>query len=365
MNKIAVITDNHFGGKNDNHVIRNIQQKFYEETFWPSIDKHNIKTIICLGDLIDRRKYIQFETLKFTKEQFFTPAHQRNIDFHWITGNHDSAYVHTLELNASAAFQEYDNLKVYTKPTELLFNNTKVLFLPWICDDNFIESFKTLEEFNGSTVMGHLEFAGFEMHRGMPSTHGYLTNPFKHVPLVLSGHFHHRSTNKNINYLGCPYEMTWSDYDDPKGFHWWYPDENKIEFVPNPHKLFYSFVYDDQGKDSSYVKVLMDHIKLNDLSQKIIKIVTKSKTHPIWHEAFSDAVLQLGAFDVMFIDDSAWSTEIDDHDVVEGEKSLDSLAMIKWYVKHQPWANLEIKQSVEDLMVDLYTEATDFSKARS
>jgi len=364
MGRIPVITDSHAGAKSDSIIIYNLQRKFYETVFWPAIDAEGgVKELIHCGDLLEKRRHINFTTLQFAKETFFEPAKKRGIKVHWIIGNHDSTMANTLELNGYEAFKEYDNVIPYTTATEVTIENQKVLFMPWICDANFRDSFQKLVDFEGSMLAGHLELYGFEMHKGMPMQHGYITDPFKHVPLVLSGHYHHKSTNGNINYLGSPFELTWSDYDDKRGFHWWDPQKNTIELVENPHNLFYCFTYDDKGKDSSYVKTFLDAIKKNDLEQKIIKIIVKTKTNPVWYEAFSDAMLKLGAFDVMFIDDTAWNTTVDESSIVDGEKSLDSLTMIKWYVKNTPFANDELKQSVHDLMEELYHEACDSTKA--
>ena len=49
--KIAILNDTHFGVRNDSEAFRNYQLKFYNEIFFPYIEKHNIKTLIHLGDV--------------------------------------------------------------------------------------------------------------------------------------------------------------------------------------------------------------------------------------------------------------------------------------------------------------------------
>ena len=66
--KVILITDQHIGARNDNLSFVKYFKKFYDEVFFPYIDKHDIKTIINLGDMFDRRKYVIFNTLHFTKE---------------------------------------------------------------------------------------------------------------------------------------------------------------------------------------------------------------------------------------------------------------------------------------------------------
>ena len=55
--------------------------------------------------------------------------------------------------------------------------------------------------------MGHLEISGFEMMKGMKSEHGYDKSIFTKFDSVFSGHFHHKSDDGQIYYLGSPYEF--------------------------------------------------------------------------------------------------------------------------------------------------------------
>ena len=71
--KVILITDQHIGARNDNLSFVKYFKKFYDEVFFPYIDKHDITTIINLGDMFDRRKYVNFNTLHFTKETWLEP----------------------------------------------------------------------------------------------------------------------------------------------------------------------------------------------------------------------------------------------------------------------------------------------------
>ena len=46
--KVILITDQHIGARNDNLSFVKYFKKFYDEVFFPYIDKHDIKTIIVL-----------------------------------------------------------------------------------------------------------------------------------------------------------------------------------------------------------------------------------------------------------------------------------------------------------------------------
>jgi hypothetical protein len=43
----------------------------------------------------------------------------------------------------------------------------------------------------------------------------------------------------NISYLGTPYEITFADVNEKKGFHVFDTETRVMEFVPNENKLFY------------------------------------------------------------------------------------------------------------------------------
>ena len=65
--KIAILNDTHCGVRSDMVEMSNYQGRFYDEVFFPYLDEHNIKQIVHLGDYFDRRKFVNFATLKANK----------------------------------------------------------------------------------------------------------------------------------------------------------------------------------------------------------------------------------------------------------------------------------------------------------
>lgn len=361
MKRIPIITDQHFGSRGDSQVIYANQEEFYTKVFWPAIDAEGgVDTILCLGDVTDRRKFINYQTMSFAKHMFFEPARERGIEIHWILGNHDLPFKHSLQLSSHEAFREYANVHLYRTATRVLMDDVPVLLVPWLCDENTTASLDAIRVFDGSVVMGHFEFGGFEMFRGMENSHGMSVEAFKHFQRVFSGHYHHRSSKQNIHYLGAPYEMIWSDHGDSRGFHWWTPQTHALDFIENPHHLFYKFIYDDAGQSGSYVRTLLDSMKAANLTQKIVKVVVKQKTNAVWYDTFADAALKLGAHDLQFVDDTAWDDE--DFGAVEHDHALDTKTLILRYVESLPWANNDVQRDVSLLMSELYHEATDRAK---
>lgn len=361
MTRIPIITDTHFGARGDSAVLYASMEEFYQGIFWPSIDAEgDVDTLIHLGDVTDRRKFIAYQTLSFAKHMLFEPARQRGITIHWVLGNHDLPYKHSLQLSSHEAFREYENVRIYQDATTIDVQGVPVLLVPWLCDENMKSATQAIQQFDGAVVMGHFEFGGFDMFRGIPNTHGMSIDAFKHFTLVLSGHYHHKSSQGNIHYLGSPYQMIWSDHGDARGFHWWTPQTHTLDFVENPHHLFYKFTYDDANQSGTYVRDLLDSMTNANLTQKIVKVIVKQKTNAFWYDTFADAALKLGAHDLQFVDDTAWSA--DDFESVDHDHALDTQTLILRYIDSLPWANTDVQRDVSTLMSELYQEATDQAK---
>ena len=136
--KILLITDQHFGVRNDNQYFLDHYKKFYSEIVVPFIKQSDIDTVICLGDTFDKRRSINFMSLDAAKEMWFDQLEELNVKMHMLVGNHDIYYKNTLRVNApSELLGQYGNISVYTEPTTVTFDGVSVLLLPWICDENF------------------------------------------------------------------------------------------------------------------------------------------------------------------------------------------------------------------------------------
>ena len=61
--KIAVITDQHLDGRKGSLAFWNYWHKFYNEIFFPTLEREGITTVFDLGDTFDNRKSMDFNTL--------------------------------------------------------------------------------------------------------------------------------------------------------------------------------------------------------------------------------------------------------------------------------------------------------------
>ena len=98
-NKVAIITDTHFGARNDSPAFSRYFKKFYEEVFFPTLEERGIRTVIHMGDVVDRRKFINWKTLYQMREVFFDACYGRYINLHVIIGNHDTFFKNTNAVN--------------------------------------------------------------------------------------------------------------------------------------------------------------------------------------------------------------------------------------------------------------------------
>ena len=165
---VALITDIHLDGRKGNIIFWEYFQKFYDDIFFPTLEKQNIKTIINLGDTFDNRKGIDFNVWNRIRRLYFDRIRELGITLHMITGNHDVYYKNTNDINSpELLLSDYENIIVYSKPTTTTIEGVPICMLPWINSENEAETYQEIKQTSAKIVMGHLELDGFEITPGM------------------------------------------------------------------------------------------------------------------------------------------------------------------------------------------------------
>jgi DNA repair exonuclease SbcCD nuclease subunit len=357
--KIALITDQHFGARNDSIHFLDYYEAFYSGTFFPTIDDNGIDTVLILGDTFDRRKYVNFYSLKRTKEMFFDELAKRNIQVHMLAGNHDTYFKNTNEVNSvDLLLKEYNNISVIDKPTTIWLDNEKhpICMMPWICPENYDDSMFVLSDTDANICMGHFEIAGFAMHRGMPSMEGLNRGLFKDFDIVFSGHYHHRSNQDNVRYLGNPYELTWQDYNDPRGFHLFDLDTLDLEFVENPNVMFHKISYND--KEESITEIT--NKDLSKYTNTYVKVVVVNKTNPYLFDKFMNSLYNVNPIDITIAEDMIDLTEGLDNDIIN--EAEDTITIINKFVDGISEENID-NEKLKTVMKELYVEALNLEQA--
>jgi len=350
--KIALVTDTHWGVRNDNLSFLDYFDRFYSNVFFPELDKRGIHTVLHLGDIVDRRKYISYVTLRRLKEGFIEPCANRGIDLHVIVGNHDVPYKNTNEINAMQELFDATDVKYYSEVAEVLFDDVPHAIIPWINNGNYASTMEFMQSTEAQVVFGHFEIAGCLMDRGNMNEHGMKISDFKRFDRVMSGHFHHKSTTGNIDYLGCPYELTWSDYQDPKGFHIYDTETRQLEFIRNPYSMFNKVFYNDEGKT---LDELLDQ-DFRAYEGTYVKVVKHSNGNPYWFDKFMDKLLKVEPISIQVVEDHLNLDIEDDDDLVN--EAEDTMTILSKYIDGMP-DNVP-KKKLDSLMKSLYNEALHF-----
>tara|TARA_B100000925_G_scaffold291912_1_gene282418 strand:- start:7214 stop:8260 length:1047 start_codon:yes stop_codon:yes gene_type:complete len=344
--KILLITDQHFGARNDNPIFLNKFKQFYEQIVFPYIDRNNIDTVFCLGDTFDKRKSINYLSLEATRDMWFKPLQDRGIKMYMLIGNHDIYFKNTLRVNACEhLLKEYDNLEIITKPTEVTLDERKFLMLPWICDDNKNDIYKAIEDTDATSCMGHLELQGFEALPGVRMQHGDDPERYSKFKLTCTGHFHHRSRMDNIMYLGNPYQLYWNDYGAVRGFHVLNTDDLRLTFIQNPFNIFEKIFYDDTNND---YETLPDH---KELVGSYVKLVVQQKDNQKLFDRYVKHLQDVGVADLKIIEDlTLEAVEID-----ESIKLEDTMTILENYVNELE-DHID-KKNIVKIVKSLYLEA--------
>ena len=343
--KIAIITDQHFGARKGADYIHNYFKKFYDNIFFPYLEKNKIDTVMDMGDTFDNRRNIDLATLEWSKKNYYDRLQAMGITVHTIVGNHTAYYKDTNEINTvELLLKEYKNVKVYAEPTNINLGGLDILLLPWINEENKLQTLEMMDTTKASVIMGHLELNGFVATRGHTMEHGMDTKVFDKFYRVYSGHYHTRSNNGKIYYLGNPYEMFWNDVKDTRGFHIF--DTKTIEHTPvnNPYRLFYNLYYEDTNYK------LFDTREYKD---KIIKVVVKKKTDQKQFEKFIDKLYNSGIQDLKIIENFVLN-ESEDFEVEETENTI---GILNRYIDESEFEG--DKTLIKGILQQIYSEACE------
>lgn len=355
--KLVLITDQHFGGKQDSSNFLIYIKKFYDEQFFPYLLENNIQTVIDLGDTFDRRKFVNFNTLNEVKKFYFDKLLENNITLHSIVGNHSTYYRNTNFVNSSdLLYGHYDNVITYASPKTAHIGGIDINMVPWINSENYDETIEFIKDSSSQVLLGHLEVEGFAMYKGYTAEDGISKDLFKGYEVVCSGHYHHKSSRGNIHYLGAPYEITWNDYDDPRGFHVFDTETRELEFIRNKFRLFEKIYYDDENTD--YRSIDTKYYK-----DKIVKLIVENKDKPQEYENFVDSLYMSELADLTILEDlSEYSARYEGEETdVEVGNTTDFLDE---YVDNMPESitKQDEREKIKKLLKLFYNEALNMDE---
>jgi DNA repair exonuclease SbcCD nuclease subunit len=337
--RVAILGDCHLGARNGSGKFSSFFNRFFREVFYPYLVKNDIDTVFQLGDMFDSRTALSLKAYHACKATWFDPLEEHGIRMHILLGNHDIVHKNTLNINSpELMLGEYKNVTVHKNIATV----GDFDIIPWICDENKDEVEKKLTASKSRYCLGHFEISGFAMYRGAEAhSDGLSVSMFDNYEMVFSGHYHHKSHKGNILYVGTPYEITWSDYADPKGFHILDTGTGKLEFIENPFTMFRRVVYNNGWTGD-----------MGSLAEKYIKIVVQEKQDVYAYDRFLDSVKLLSPHDITIIENF---DEFRDGEVEESINLEDSAAIIDSYIDG---LTTDVDKSlIKSYMRGLYNEA--------
>ena len=343
--KVAIITDQHFGARKGADYLHKYFKKFYEDVFFPTIESEGITTVIDMGDTFDNRRNIDLASLEWSKKVYFDRLKSMKVKLHSIVGNHTAYYKDTNEVNTiDLLLKEYNNIITYSSTTEVKFDKLKVLFVPWINSENHNDTLNLIKKSKCKVAMGHLELNGFTATPGHTMEHGMDSKPFDKFEKVYSGHYHQRSDNGKVFYLGNPYEMFWNDVNQTRGFHIF--DTDTLEHTPinNPYKLFHNIYYQDQNYK------LFD---ARELKNKIVKVIVRQKTDQKQFEKFIDKLYSSGIQELKIIE----NFQLHESGDFEVEDTENTIGILNRYIDESDFEG--DKTLIKGILQKIYAEACE------
>jgi len=348
--KIAVLNDTHCGVRNSSDIFLEYQEKFYRDVFFPYLKEHGITQIIHLGDYYDHRKYVNFKAQNQNRKVFLEPMREMGITMDIIPGNHDVYYKNTNELCSLKELLGHfkTNVNIIMEPRVMDYDGLRIALVPWINNENYGEMVRFIENCDADWLGAHLELTGFDMMKGVINTHGMSAELFNRFEMVMTGHFHTKSQQGNISYLGSQMEFTWADAGDPKYFHVIDTKTREITPVRNPITMFEKVLYNDKEMDYNGYDV-------STLEDKFVKVVVVNKTDAFLFDRFIERIQHANTHELKIAEtfDEFMGENVDSESIsVE-----DTTQLLDSYVDA---VETELnKEKMKHLMRELYVEASN------
>ena len=358
MSKILLIGDYHLGMSFTTNFenIYKVHNQYFNDFLYPLIKREITKDdiIVFMGDLFDNRTSIPINVLNtaFDMLEMLTKI----CPVHILIGNHDLYNKASNDINSVRIFKYINNLFIYETPKVFIYNNKKILMLPWV--EKKKTQIEILKEYSGCDYLfAHTDLNGAKMHlnsAGHKNPDKIGVEEFTGFKKVYAGHYHIRQTMNNFTYVGSVFQMDRNDTGDQKGIYILDTETYEEVFIPNKispeFKKIYLMIEEDLHQlDNISTKDYIDLFISNSLLISNRKLRRKIET-----------ILETGNFtSVEYIDDinvsgdhkenikennisdsdieSSFNLNVSEHDYIE---------TIINYIKDQQYENERIKDGM-------------------
>ena len=222
-----------------------------------------------------------------------------------------------------------------------------VLLIPWINQENQASTIKALKKSKSPVVMGHLELNGFIVTQQVIMDHGMDMKYFKKFDKVFSGHFHTRSSQGDIHYLGNPYEIYWNDFECTRGFTIFDTETLEHISINNPYRLFYKIFYEDTNHQT---------FDAREYENKIVKVIVRKKSNIKQFEKFIDKLYAAGVAELKIVENFDFGGWYDNEES-EVYESEDTMSILSRYIDE---ADVTLDKSlIQKMLQEVYQEACE------
>lgn len=240
--RVWLITDTHFGIRNNSLEWLEIQKNYFHRFFIPLLKEKSKAGDVLLhcGDVFDSRSSLNLLVMNEALEIFEEIS--RIMPIHIILGNHDIYKKNTNDVHSVKIMKWIPNINIYEEPTVLDFSGKKLLLMPW--RNSKEEEAKCIKENPADFLFCHTDVAGLKFNKHTTIEEGLELSTMKSFRKVYAGHIHYSQHKGNFRMLGSPYQMTRSDMNNEKGI--WMLDlsTEKEDYYPNnfsPQFMRYRF----------------------------------------------------------------------------------------------------------------------------
>lgn len=268
-NNVAIITDTHFGVKNNSEIWLESQLNYFRNEFIPELKRQGINTIIHAGDLFEDRESTNNNVAYSVMELFEKDL--KDFIIYFVPGNHDSYFKNRIDISITKFLDNLENVNRITEMEIINVNGKEILFVPWQPDWEKFTKFVETKPDTCRITIGHFPICGFMLNSKSVSHSGVLSDIFfDNFDMTFSGHFHTRSeqtkNNSTIVYPGSPYHLTRHDIGDERGVCIFDPLNLNYNFINGKETIKYiSATYPDiLSKEEIDGNVVDIHVKYDE-----------------------------------------------------------------------------------------------------
>lgn len=338
-----IFTDLHIGIRTDSETWFKTAIE-YSEWIKQTALKHNINTLLFLGDFFHDREELRLTALN-AADKFLENLKDFRVIL--VVGNHDCYYDNNTDVNSLSVFHKWENIIVVDKLEVVEYRDKKMAFMPWGAK---IEDVPEGLDY----IFGHLEIESFRFNKVKICEHGIKSSDLlKKAKKVYSGHFHIRSTktyaNGSIAYVGNTFQQDWGDYGEEKGVELFDFNTGESQFIKNDVSPQYVKVHLSKllAKDQQEVETVKTKLKNN-----FVKLIIDQEFQPEKLSALSDKLTKLNP--LQFNTETTIDEQIQNADDFESVE-IDMKLLLTEYVE-----KLEIPENKDKILsvtLDMYAKA--------